>query len=218
MREVLFDLDGTLTDPRVGITRCLGHALERLGAPVPSEAELLRYIGPPLHESFRELLRTSRDELVLEAVALYRERFRSVGMFENAVYPGVVEGLEALGRSGRRLFLATSKPAVFARPILEHFGLSRYFDGIYGSELSGDRADKGELIEHLLQKERIVASEAVMVGDRKHDVIGARKNGVRALGVLWGFGGRDELVEAGAFRVCAHVAELEGALRLEGMP
>jgi phosphoglycolate phosphatase len=212
MRPVLFDLDGTLTDPRVGITRCLVHALERSGAPVPSEAELLRYIGPPLHESFRELLRTSHDEPVLTAVAHYRERFRSVGMFENAVYPGVSEGLHAITRSGRRLLLATSKPTVFARPILEHFELSRYFDGIYGSELSGERADKAELIEYLLRTEGIVANEAVMVGDRKHDVLGARKNGVRALGVLWGFGDRDELVEAGAVRVCAHMAELVQAL------
>lgn len=209
-RVLLFDLDGTLTDPREGITRCVRHALSAVGAAVPHDEELVRWIGPPLHQSFRDYL--GEDEVVARAVEAYRARFAERGMFENRVYLGVPEALAELRGRGWTLFVATSKPAVFARKILEHFGLSAYFAGVYGSELSGERSDKAELIAHLLATEGVTSACATMIGDRAHDVLGARRNDVRALGVLWGYGSRTELQEAGADAVFASIAELRSAL------
>ncbi|HEY6559302.1 MAG TPA: HAD hydrolase-like protein [Polyangiaceae bacterium] len=210
--SLFFDLDGTLTDPRDGITRCLRYALDGVQVPAPTDAELTRWIGPPLHDSFRDFLGPSRRHLVARAVSLYRERFGTVGMFENSVYPGVPEGLRLLVESGRRLFVVTSKPTHFARPILQHFDLSRFFVGVYGSELSGERSDKGELISHVLRTEGLESNDALMIGDRAHDVRGARQNQVRAIGALWGYGGREELSDAGANDLYASVSELVAAL------
>lgn len=194
--DVLLDLDGTLTDSGDGITRCIAHALARLGRPSPDRSQLNRYVGPPLAASFRTLLGTTDDELVREALRLYRERFVERGMFENRVYPGIPAALSALQTLGLRLWVATTKPQLYAHQILEHFGLFSHFAGVYGSELNGDRADKGELIRHLLASERIAAQAAIMVGDREQDIHGARQNGLRALGVLWGYGSRAELEES----------------------
>ncbi|HET9929641.1 MAG TPA: HAD hydrolase-like protein [Polyangiaceae bacterium] len=266
---LLFDLDGTLTDPREGITRCVRHALESVGAPVPNEEELARWIGPPLQDSLRAhlerqtvrnslnvaengsarsdrvggvssefiseegggacrphkprlerravklvgVLGPSGEGLVARALSEYRARFATTGMFENAVYPNIPEALEDLQRQGLPLFVATSKPTPFAERIVEHFGLSRYFAGVYGSELSGERSDKGELIAHVLRAENLAPSRVSMVGDRAHDIVGARRNGVRALGVLWGYGDAAELVEAGADAIFATVRDLSLALR-----
>lgn len=210
--HLFFDLDGTLTDSRVGIVRCLQHALTALSMPVPPDEELTRFVGPPLHEGFAALLGGGRADLVPLAVSHYRERFRAVGMFENAVYPGVAGGLEDLRASGRTLWVVTSKPQVFAEQIVAHFALRRFFSKVYGSELSGVCADKSELIAHVLSEERIAPEDAVMIGDRSHDATGATKNGVRAEGVLWGYGSRDELVRAGARAVHATMPELVRAL------
>lgn len=207
---LLFDLDGTLTDPREGITRCLRHALEAVGAVVPHEDELVRWIGPPLHHAFRQYL--GDGAVVSRAVEAYRGRFAERGLFENQLYPGVPEALAQLRQSGWTLFLATSKPAVFARKILEHFGLAPHFAGVYGSELSGERSDKAELIAHLLAAEGVGSAAATMIGDRAYDVVGARRNGVRALGVLWGYGSLSELSDAGAEAVFASISELQAAL------
>lgn len=215
-RALLFDLDGTLTDPRDGITRSIRHALERIEAPVPAEQELLRWIGPPLQRSFGEHLGAQREALVAKAVSAYRERYAAVGMFENSVYPGVSAALAELKRRGWRLFVATSKPRIFAEQILAHFELSSYFSGVHGAELSGERSDKGELIAHLLETEDIAPSDATMIGDRSHDVLGARQNAVRALGVLWGYGDVSELVDAGAEAVFSSVPELVAALHDAG--
>ncbi|MEM8645297.1 MAG: HAD family hydrolase [Pseudomonadota bacterium] len=199
MSAICFDLDGTLTDPKEGIIGCIRYALERLGAPQPdSDEDLTWCIGPPLLGSFEQLV----GDKAPEALALYRERFGDVGLFENAVYPGIRNVLEALKGEDRRLFVATSKPTVYATRILEHFELNGFFEHIYGSELDGTRADKTELLAWVLSRSELDASATVMIGDRRHDVIGARNNGLDAIGVLYGYGSSAELSEAGARVLC----------------
>jgi phosphoglycolate phosphatase len=207
-RNLLFDLDGTLTDPREGIVRCFQHALRRLGAEVPEEAALERHIGPPLRNALRELL-PGREAEIERAVEAYRERFAPIGMFENRVYTGIPELLKALVQAGNTLHLCTSKPRPFARRILEHFGLERYFASIHGSELDGTRNDKRELLVYLLGRERLTPARCLMLGDRHFDVEAASHCGVASVGVLWGYGSREELEAAGA----AWLAESPEALR-----
>lgn len=209
---LLFDLDGTLTDPKAGIVNCILHACSAMGIAVPDPGTLTKYIGPPLLDSFATLLGGDRVAAA-RAVRLYRERYATLGLFENAVYEGIPEALRALrGTPTRRIFVATSKPTVFAEPIVTHFGLRGYFDGIYGSELDGNRSDKGDLLRHLLERERIDPAQATMIGDREHDILGARSCGVRSLGVLWGYGSRAELESAGAQGLCRRPAELPDCL------
>ena len=200
--HLLFDLDGTLTDPKEGITRCIVHALETLGYTAPKPDDLDFAIGPPLRATFGSLLKTEDRDLIELALATYRERFATIGLFENALYPNIREVLAQARSDGHRIFLATSKPHVYARQILAHFGLAEYFDSAHGSELDGRNDDKAELIAHLLQTEGLDPAACLMFGDRKHDVIGARKNGVRAVGVTWGYGSASELREAGAIALC----------------
>lgn len=197
--DVFLDLDGTLTDPKPGITACIQHALTRLDRPVPHADELEWCIGPPLHDSFAQLLGGEAD--VDRAVALYRERFGDVGLFENAVYDGVVDMLDALQAGGARLHLATSKPLVYAEQITAHFGLDAWLDCQFGSELGGRNADKRNLLADALARTGASAANAVMIGDRKHDMIGAAHNGIAAWGVLYGYGSEDELTAAGAQRL-----------------
>jgi phosphoglycolate phosphatase len=207
--NILFDLDGTLTDPREGIVACIRHSLSILGEPSPLDADLERFIGPPLRDTFTGLL-SGDGGRVEAAISAYRDRFTSLGMFENAVYPGIPQVLEVLGSLGARLYVATSKPEVFAERILSHFDLARHFDGVFGSELSGALSDKGELIAHILTTARLSCVDTVMVGDREHDVRGAQRNHVRAVGVLWGYGSREELVAAGAERLFEQPPHLSG--------
>jgi phosphoglycolate phosphatase len=214
--NLLFDLDGTLTDPGIGITRCLQHALASLGRPVPSTELLRRYIGPPLQGTFAELLETEEEARVAEAVRLYRERFVATGMFENSVYPEIPDGLETLQREGHRMWVATSKPHVYAREIVRHFGLDGFFEGVYGSELSGVNAEKGALIREILVQEGLDPRETWMVGDRSYDIAGARANGIRAVAVLWGYGSPEELNAAGPDRIVASIAELCEHVRRRG--
>ena len=182
--NVLLDLDGTLTDSREGIILCMQHALRVLGREVPDADALLPIIGPPFRIAFRQLLPGATDAEVERAIEVYRERFVPVGMFENRVYAGVPESLERLRERGARLFVATSKPQVFARRILEHFQLGHHFEEIYGSELDGGLGDKAELIAHALAASRLKAADSIMVGDRHHDTAGAIANGVKPVGVL----------------------------------
>lgn len=195
----LFDLDGTLTDPKTGITRSVQYALERLGRPVPHADDLTWMIGPPLVASFAELLGSPAE--AQEAVRLYRERYGDVGLFENEVYAGIPLLLRTLQERGVRLFVATSKLQVFARRIIDHFDLSRFFVEIYGSELDNRNADKRDLIRHILDQKRFDPARAVMIGDRKHDAIGAKANGLASIGVTWGYGPREELLAAGIDRL-----------------
>jgi phosphoglycolate phosphatase len=202
VRNVLFDLDGTLSDPVEGITRSICYALERMNVEPPARAELLPHIGPPLRDTFSLILRTTDESAIERAVALYRERFAEAGMFENVVYDGVPEMLAQIRASRRRLILATSKMRAFPLKILEHFSLSAYFDGVYGSEPDGTLGEKAELIRHVLAAESLRPGETLMVGDRKYDVAGARTNGCLAAGVTYGYGSAEELTAAGADFLC----------------
>lgn len=203
---IFFDLDGTLTDPMPGITRSIQYALEKLDQEVPAADELVWCIGPPLLGSFEKLLGDRR--LAVDALNLYRERFAETGLYENRLYAGIEKVLAELEGSGRRLFVATSKPAIYAERIVEHFAISTYFERVFGSELDGTRADKTELLSHAVGESRVVARRATMVGDRSHDVIGARNNGMTAVGVLYGYGSEEELVAAGAHRISGTTGEL----------
>jgi len=206
--HLFFDLDGTLTDSRPGIVTSMRHALTAMGIEVPSDEALSRFIGPPTQDSFRELLKSNDRELNTRAIAVYRQRYASLGLYENSVYPGVLDGLCALRETGMRLLVVTSKPEVYANRIIDHFELRPYFDRVYGSELTGERADKGELIAHVLKSEDLSKSQAWMIGDRIHDIIGAMKNGLRSAGVLWGYGSREELSHAGADALFQSMPEL----------
>ena len=201
MTAVYFDLDGTLTDPKPGITRSIQYALTRLDLAAPPEDELTWCIGPPLRASLMKLLGT--DDLADRALLLYRERFADIGLFENDVYPGIEDTLSAFAGSGRRLFVATSKPGVYAERIIDHFKLRVYFERVFGSELDGTRADKTDLLGYALRSAGVDPATAMMIGDRSHDMVGARNNGMTALGVLYGYGSEAELLGAGAHHVCA---------------
>jgi phosphoglycolate phosphatase len=196
MTDLFFDLDGTLTDPARGITRSLQHALVALGREAPPREELLRYIGPPLRGTFVDLLATDERAVIDAAIGHYRERFATVGLYENEVYPDVPDGLASLREAGHRLWVVTSKPAVYAHRIVEHFRLTSLFAGVHGAELSGERADKVALIAHVLEVERIDPAGAWMIGDRAEDVRGGRANGTGTVGVLWGYGSEEELAAA----------------------
>jgi phosphoglycolate phosphatase len=197
-RAVFFDLDGTLTDPKPGITQCIAHALAGLGRTPPDLDALHWCIGPPLRGSFARLLDTTDETTLDRAMALYRERFGDVGLFENAVYPGVPEAVAAVRAAGFATFVATSKPHVYATRIVAHFELAPLFDGVYGSELDGTRVDKGDLIAHALADQHLDPKRVVMIGDREHDLIGAKRCGVRAIGVTYGYGSAAELRAHGA--------------------
>ena len=212
IKNVLFDLDGTLTDPREGITRCIQYALEKLDRPVPAQSALEAYIGPPLRSTFAAILASTDAALVETAVGFYRERFASIGLFENELYEGVPLMLESLQSAPLRLFVATSKVGMFAERILEHFGLSSFFEGVYGSTLDGRYDNKVDLLRHLLESEAATAAETVMVGDREHDIIAARQNHVLSLGVTYGYGTREELKAAGAARLCDSPDEIANFL------
>lgn len=202
MRQILFDLDGTLTDPAEGITKSVAHALRSFGIDVPELSELNCFIGPPLADSFMERYGFSREKAML-AIERYREYFAGRGIFENRIYPGVPEMLASLqGRA--RITLATSKPTVFAKRILEHFSIARFFDDVVGSELDGRRTDKAEVIADALAPDM----PAAMVGDRKHDAAGAAKNNIPCVGVLYGYGSRAELEAAGVSHICESVEAL----------
>lgn len=205
---ILFDLDGTLTDPVVGITKSVQYALGAFGIEVADPLSLRHFIGPPLLEAFEEHYKFSREQAE-KAVLKYRERFSTVGIFENEVYEGIPGLLSDLHAQGKKLLLATSKPEIYAKQILEHFGLASYFTFIGGSELNGDRTHKDDVIRYVLRAAKVVSTnDAVMVGDRKYDVLGAHKEGLVCIGVLYGHGGQEELWEAGADAIAGDVAEL----------
>ena len=210
--HLLFDLDGTLTDPFPGIIKSIQHALVALDHPAPPDNDLRWCIGPPLRQVFATLLDTRDTSLIESAVLKYRDRFGTVGLFENDLYPGIETALAELKRSDHTLGVATSKPAVFAVRIIEHFGLKPYFRSIDGSEMDGTRADKTSLIAYILKRDAIAPADTIMIGDREYDMIGARQNGVAALGVLWGYGSRAELEAAGAFACITSPQELPTAL------
>ena len=210
-KYLLFDLDGTLTDPMEGITRSVQYALEHCGIREPDQRKLCPFIGPPLKEAFMAFYGFD-SEKADEAVQAYRERFATVGKFENKVYDGMEGFLQNLCSHGKRLMVATSKPEIFAKEILEHFGLARYFSFIGGALLDDSRVLKEDVVAYVLKENGVSSQEAVMIGDREHDVFGAHKNGVPCIGVLYGYGGREELLHAGAEAVAATLDELTDLL------
>lgn len=210
--HILLDLDGTLTDPRDGIVRSLEHAFQKLGHPLPPDVPLTSLIGPPLHEALANLLGTTERARIEEAVAAYRERYGEVGLFENHVYPGIPEALATLRDRGHELRVVTSKAVIYARRVLAHFDLDRFFEAVHGSEFDGRRANKGELIRYTLTVDGLAPDDVVMIGDRKHDLDGARSAGVRGIGVLWGFGDRAELAACAPVALVPTVAELPAAV------
>jgi len=212
IEHVIFDLDGTLTDPRLGITRCWAHALTELGYQTPPLSELERFIGPPIRKVAAELFATQDDGLIEQAIRVYRERFATVGLFENEVYAGIDALLPELSERGCTLWVCTAKPWVFAEQIVQHFGFSRWLRRVYGPELDGTREDKSELLRYLIERESLPPSAAVMIGDRKHDALAANTNGVAAVGVLYGFGDVEELTSAGVQRLCTTVEDLRATL------
>ena len=189
---VLFDLDGTLTDPREGITRSIQFALSKLGIDEPDLTRLEHFIGPPLLQAFMQVYGFDEAK-AWEAVNYYRERFKVTGLYENRVFDGVTPLLETLSSQGRQLYIATSKPWVFAREIARHFDFAKHFKVIYGSELDGTRTNKVELIRYLMAEQGLDPAHTLMIGDRKHDLIGARDNGLDAAAVGYGFGSFEEL-------------------------
>lgn len=206
---ILFDLDGTLTDPGEGITKSVAYALQKYSIEVTDRSVLYPFIGPPLVDSFQKYYGFSPEQAE-QAVVYYREYFRETGLFENEVYDGVEDLLASLRSAGKRVILATSKPEVFARRILDHFGLTRYFDVIAGALLDGSRMHKADVIAYALDTAGITdKSSVVMVGDREQDVKGAEKTGLPCIGVLYGYGSREELTAAGATAIVESVEELQ---------
>jgi len=206
--NILFDLDGTLTDPKEGIVNSILFALEKLGIKEDSVLELDSFIGPPLRESFITRYSLS-DKLADDAMTFYREYFAEKGMFENVVYPGVAELLESLILRKFKLFVATSKPTVYSIEILKHFNLDKYFIEIIGSNLDNSRTDKTEIIAYILSEHKLEAGNCIMIGDRKHDIIGAKNNSMKSIGVTYGYGSKEEIVAAQPDYIANDCVELE---------
>jgi len=211
---LLLDLDGTLTDNFSGIARSIRHALTAMGAEPPPESALRSCVGPPLRQSFARLLATDDTREIERALAYYRGRYAETGWRENVVYAGVAALLAEFAGAGTTLILCTSKPQPYAERIVAHFGLAPHFRAIYGADLAGTRDDKTKLVAHLLRCEGLDAAACTMIGDREHDILAAHANGVSAVGVLWGYGSRVELMRAGAEAIVAAPEELPPALAL----
>lgn len=205
----LFDLDGTLTDPKEGIINAVLYVLEKMGIEEVNISELDSFIGPPIQQSFAD--RYNMNEIEVERAVFYsREYLKQSGLLENKVYDGITALLQELKDLGNRLFVATSKPTVFAKQVIEHFQLTSFFEEIVGSNLDGTRIKKEEIIAHILQtNEELKKEKMVMIGDRKHDVIGANSNGIASIGVLYGYGSEIELSDLGAIHIVKDVEELQ---------
>ncbi|RRD94837.1 HAD family hydrolase [Clostridiales bacterium COT073_COT-073] len=208
---ILFDLDGTLTDSAEGITKSMAHALRHFNVEIENLKDLNQFVGPPLEETFIGHYGFSKEESDILS-ELFRQRFAEKGKFENRLYQGIKELLQALKRSGRKLYVATSKPTIYSKEILDYFEISEYFEDIIGSELNGERTEKADVIAYVLDKHGINKEKAIMVGDRKYDICGAREHGLNAIGVLYGFGDRLELESHGAQYIALNVSELEQIL------
>ena len=205
---ILFDLDGTLTDPGEGITNSVAYALKKYDIEVSDRSELYKFIGPPLKDSFMRFYSFS-EEKAEQAIAYYREYFRDIGIFENRVYEGVEDMLRTLCDEEKTIVLATSKPEEFAIRILEHFGLSKYFTIMAGASMDSSRSKKGDVIAYAISLcEDFCKDTAVMIGDREHDIIGAKENGLKSIGVLYGYGDENELKVAGADYIVSSPADI----------
>jgi phosphoglycolate phosphatase len=210
--SVLLDLDGTLVDSQPGIAASCLAALRALGHAPDDDLDLTPAIGPPIEEIMQVLLKPYGDDRVAEAVLAYRQHYGERGLFQSEPYPGIAQALEEMRQAGLRIYLATSKRAIFARRILEHLELDAYFNAIHGSVPGGEFDHKPELLAHILSEHDLGPSHGLMVGDRRHDIIGAHAVGMRGLGVLWGYGSRQELETAGADLLVESSTDLAGAV------
>ena len=210
-KAILFDLDGTVLASKEGVFNSVSHALTKLSLPMPSEAELMAFLGPPIQEGFARVCRVPHD-LVDEAIRCYREYYNGGGKFEAEIYKGIADLLNVLRNNGKRCYITTSKPQVFAREILEHFDMADAFDGIYGSELDGTRGEKADVLRYCLAQQGLSAQDAVLVGDRYFDVNGAKEVGMDCIGILYGYGEEEELRAAGATYIAADTTALQKLL------
>lgn len=219
-KYILFDLDGTLTDPKIGITRSVQYALCAFGIDEPCLDKLESFIGPPLSDSFREFYGLNEEQIVM-AIAKYRERFAQQGIYENEIYPGISEMLAELKKKGKILAIASSKPTLFVERILDYFDIRMYFDFVIGSNMDGTRSRKEEVVEETLRQ--MIPTEmtphekkdtVVMVGDRKFDIEGAKAQGITSIGVYFGYGSQEELEQAGADFTVNSVESLSVVLTL----
>lgn len=212
---VLFDLDGTLTDPKEGITKSVQYALRKMGIIEENRDNLIKFIGPPLIESFRDYYGMDESD-TWEAIKFYREYFTDKGMLDNEIFPGIPELLSNLRNRGYNIGVATSKPTVYSEIILKHFKIDNYFSVVIGSNLDGTRMIKSEIIEFALKTLQVPELEKViMIGDRKHDIIGAKQNNIDSIGVVFGYGSREELETAGATYLANTVGELAGLFKVD---
>ncbi len=203
------DLDGTITDPAIGITKSVQYALEHFDIIVNELSLLYPFIGPPLKKSFIEYYHLT-DKQADCAITKYREYFSEKGIYENEVYDKMELFLETSRKQDKELIVATSKPTLFAEKILRHFHIRDYFTAVYGSNLDGTRSDKNEVIQYALSSQEIInKDEAIMIGDRKHDIEGASKNKINSIGVLYGYGSREELTKAGADELAENISQLQ---------
>ncbi len=209
---MFFDLDGTLSDPREGMTRSFQHALKRLGRPSLPASELIQFIGPPLRWTMKRLFATDDAGLIERGVDAYREYFGDRGLFENTVYEGIAPLLETLHAEGFPLYVATSKPKVFAERIITHFGLDRYFLQVFGPDFDGHFDDKSELLVHILKALAADPARTIMIGDRASDILAGRRNGTRTIAVTYGFASPGELGATNPDRTCATPAEIRPAI------
>lgn len=207
MATLLFDLDGTLTDSGLGITRCIKHALDQMQVSYDKTRDFFSFVGPPLSQSFAVILNTNDAALIDTAVGLYRDRFAAIGMFENSVYPGVLQAVKGLAQN-HQLYVVTSKPEVYAEKIVEHFGLGQYFKQVYGTSLSGSTQSKVELLANVLKQIDYQAGETYMIGDRRFDIEAGRAHKLNTIGVKWGYGSVGELKKAQSGTIVSNVDDM----------
>jgi phosphoglycolate phosphatase len=209
LTNIFFDLDGTLTDSKEGIVKCMHYALDKLNCPCPAEFEDDRFIGPPLRVTFKKFFNTDDEILIEKAVSLYRERFSTIGLFENKVYPGIPEMLSSLHKKSFKLYVVTSKAKIYADRIIGHFQLSTWFNDVYGSDLGGRFDNKADLITFILNNRKLRVEETVMIGDKKEDIMAGKANRTRTIGVTYGYGTKGEIKDSAPDYICNSPQEIQ---------
>jgi len=212
LSDVLFDLDGTLTNPKEGFVKCTQYALKQLGKSSLDDEYISSLIGPPLHSTFVKLLNSNDDDLIVEAIGLYRKRYSEVGIFESEIYPGIKELLALLHKNSYRLWVLTFKPVIWTEKIIRHFSFDKWFSGIFGPTLDERLFDKIELVESALIDTEMVPADTVIVGDRKEDIIAGKANGTVTIGVTYGYGSEEEIVNAAPDHICSNPYEIQNVI------